>query len=122
MSYYIAEMILSQQMPLGDLSPLERSHFLKQVATGKVAVSPGVEREHLIRLLVGGFFKPGCKDYAEVDEILKTFGADQVMGMVSDKAGARIFLDVFGVEAGHDLPKHLLNLAKGQHLEDALGL
>ena len=121
MSSQVVQRILSREIPLGDLSPGERKRFLTAIATGDVTIQPGPNRNNLIDLLLSGFFKAG-DDYAQVSGILSGFGIDQVVPQVIDKTGARIFLDVFGIEAGKALPENLLKQAKGRHLEDALGL
>ena len=121
MSSQVVQRILSREIPLGDLSPGERKRFLTAIASGDVPIQPGADRTNLIGLLLTGFFRVG-DDYVKSRSILSGLGIDEVSPLVTDKTGARIFLDVFGIDAGKALPESLLRQAKGQHLEDVLGL
>lgn len=116
--------ILNGEIPFGDLSPAERTSILQSLATGQLKPDPGVEQDHIMGLLLSGFFKPGSSHYRQATEILQRWHtADDVAPRVATKQGARMFCETFGIKTAETLlPADLFWQVKGQLLEDALGL
>jgi hypothetical protein len=116
--------ILNGEIPFGDLSPAERTSILQSLTTGQLKPQPGVEQNHILGLLLSGFFKSGSSDYRQATGILKRWHtADDVAPQVSNKHGAKMFSEIFGIKTAESLlPSDLFLQAKGQLLEDALGL
>jgi hypothetical protein len=116
--------ILNGEIPFGDLSPAERTSVLHSLATGQLKPQPGIEQDHILGLLLSGFFKPGSAQYRQASGILQRWHtADDVALKVTNKHGARMFTDIFGIKAAESLlPSDLFWQAKGMLLEDALGM
>jgi hypothetical protein len=116
--------ILNGEIPFGDLSPAERTSILQSLATGQLKPQPGIEHDHIMSLLLSGFFKPESPQYRQASGILKRWHtAEDVVPKVTNKHGARMFTEIFGMKTAEALlPSDLFWQVKGLLLEDALGL